>query len=564
MTRALGIDFGHHSVKIAEVELGSKGRQIIGLYELKPRDGQDHADALREFFGQSQIRAEKIGIGLNDANTLVKRFDFPFRDKKRVKMAVEGEWMDIVPFELEEYTIDTRPSERHGRLNGFVSGLCPNSRIEVLNLLCDSAWIQPTAVLVDAEALGLLALSQRLPHTENAESWAVCDFGFELTKFAVLRGAGVAGVKRPPGAHGFDPEILEVRHIDKGSKEWIQWIADKRRVTSDEALQWLVHRAEIQPDTLGEDSMREDLSDDIKSALRPVVVELHQTLQSCRVRTGLSPEILYITGSMSRIQGLQDFLEHELRIKVAVWPLFQGFDAHDAVLSPSNQKSFASALAIANAFSLKTRQPWLNFRRTTSPNKKILSDTFLKLTGPDLKPAFAMLGCTLVFAWCYGLLGGYLASIQQESVQRDLVAEFRRLDNSMGSRAGNFVGDPDRAREIFEGLAKKKAPKNDLLSTLGPRTQVAILEDFSLGAPNQVRVTEFEVQYGPQSTLLKAVVEPAKGAPTTQLSSHVEQYLKSLERSGYSDFQQAAQGAGESFRISAKLLPKAKSKGAAR
>ncbi|MEO5667539.1 MAG: pilus assembly protein PilM [Bdellovibrionota bacterium] len=564
MTRALGIDFGHHTVKIAEIEIGSKGRQIIGLYELTPREGQDHADALRTFFGQSQVRAEKIGIALNDSNTLVKRFEFPFRDKKRVKMAVEGEWMDIVPFELEEYAIDTRISERHGRAQGFISGLCPNARIEVLNLLCDSAWIQPNAVFVDSEVLALLALSQNLPETETAESYAVCDFGYELTKLAVIRGSGMPGQRRAPNTPGFDPEILELRHIDKGSKEWINWIADKRRVTTDEALQWLVHRAEIQPKAEGEESIREDLSDDIKSALRPVIVELHQTLQSCRVRTGLNPEILYITGSMCRIQGLREFLEHELRIKVEVWPLFHSFDAHDAVVSPTNQKSFATAIAIASAFSQKAPHAWLNFRRTTSPNKKLLTETFQRLTGPELKPAFALLGCTLVFMWLYGMLGSYLATFQQQAVERDLVAEFRRLDNGMGTRAASFVSDPDRAREIYEGLRKKKAPKTNPASDMGPRPQVAILEDFSVGAPSQVKIIELEVQYGTKDTLLKAVVAPAKGSSGTQLPSDVDQYMAGLKRWGYSDFQKTPQGSGETIRLNAKLLPSDTSKGAVR
>jgi Tfp pilus assembly PilM family ATPase len=563
MTRALGIDFGHHSVKIAEIDFGAKTRQIIGLYELKPRDGQDHADALREFFGQSQIRAEKIAIGLNDVGTLVKRFEFPFRDKKRVKMAVEGEWMDIVPFDLDEYTIDTR-LEKQGRTNVFVSGLCPNARIQALNLLCDSSWIQPSAVLVDAEALGLLALSQNLPETSNAESFAVCDFGFDLTKLAIVRGSGSPGSKREPGSLGHDPEILELRHIDKGSKEWIHWISEKRRVTTDEALQWLIHRAEIHSASQGEESIRDDLSDDIKSALRPVVVELYQTLQSCRVRTGYNPEKLFITGSMCRIQGLKEFLEHELRIDVEVWPLFQGFNAHDAVLSPSNQKSFATALALASAFTVKSRSPWLNFRRTTSPNKKLLTETFQRLVGPELKPAFALLGVSLVFMWAYGMLGSYLTRIQQAAIEKDLVGEFRRLDNVMGQRADRFAGDPTRAREIFEQLREKKAPKTDASrENLGPRPQVAILEDFSVGAPAQVKLNELEIQYGGQQTLLMASVAPAKGSNPEQLPQNVDRYLGSLQRAGYTDLRKNPQG-GDVFKLNGKLLPKPASEGAAR
>lgn len=563
MTRALGIDFGHHSVKIAELELGTKGKQIIGLYEVKPREGQDAADALREFFGQSQIKAEKISIGLNDSSTLVKRFDFPFRDKKRVKLAVDGEWMDIVPFDLDEYSTDTRAAGKHGRLNSFVSGLVPTSRIETLNLITESAWVQPNAVLFDAEALGLLALQQNLPDSQVVESYAVCDFGYNLTKIAILRGSGPAGLRRTPQSIGFEPEMLELRHIDKGTREWIQWIADKRNVSTDEALQWLVHRAEIQTSTPGEESIRDDLSDDIKSALRPVVVELYQTLQACKVRSGHNAEILYITGSMSRIQGLKDFLEAELRVRVEFWPLFLGFDAHDAVLSPSNQKSFATALALANAFTIKHSQPWLNFRRTTSPHKKLLSETFQKLIGPELKPAFALLGVSLAFMWIYGAFGSYMASIQRQAIQKDLVGEFRRLDSGMGERANRFVEDPVRAREIFVDLRDKKAPTlSSETQDLGPRTQVAILEDFSNAIPGAIKVLQLDVQYNEADTSVQAIITSAKDEDRAQFSESSDAYIALLTRAGYSNIQKLPQDT--SLRIDAKLLPKARAQGVAR
>ncbi len=551
-------------MKIAEIDFSSKSRKIIGLYEVTPRPEQTQADALREFFGQSQIRAERVGIGLNDTNTLLKRFEFPFRDRKRVKLAVEGEWMDIVPFELSDYALDTRPATKQGRLYGFLSGICPTSRIEALNLICESAWVQPNAVLVDAEALGLLALSQNLPGAAEAQCYAVCDFGYELTKLALLRGTHSTDSKTSgAGTSGTEPEIIELRHIDKGSREWIQWIADKRKVNTEEALQWLMHRAEIQTEEHGEESIRDDLSDDIKSALRPVVVELYQTLQSSKVRTGLNPEILYITGSMCRIQGLQDFLEHELRLKVVVWPLFHAFEAHEAVSSPSNQKSFATALALANAFTLRNRQPWLNFKRTTSPNKRFLSEAYQQLIGPELKPAFALMGVALAFVWAYSALGGYLTSIQRTAVEKDLAGEFRRLDNGMGERANRLVSDPDRAREIFEELRKKKTPRSRPENDLGPGPQVAILEDFSMAAPPQVKVSHLEVQYGGRSTQLQAHLAPVKPADAAQLPQWAEQLVSALTRAGYSEIQQSPQGSGETMRISAKLLPKAK-EGAAR
>jgi Tfp pilus assembly PilM family ATPase len=451
MTRAIGIDFGHHSIKVAELELSSKTPQILGLYEVKAREDQDLVSALREFFAQSQLKSDRLGVGLNAKNVLVKRMQFPFKDQKRVSMAVEGEWMDALPFDLDEYTVETRHVARQDKLHVFLSGLCPEKNIAEVNQLCEEAWVQPNAVFLDAETLGLLALHQNLPQSQEQAAYAVLDFGFEVTKIAVLRGSHVpADKKTRHKVSSIAPEILELRHIDKGTQEWIDWIAHKRRVSSEEALQWLMHRAEIQNAAEGdESSIREDLSDDIKSALRPIIVEIYQTLQHSKLHSGYEAETVYITGNMCHIQGLKEFLSHELKVDVQAWPLFTGFKAHEALCSPSHQKSFASALSYAYAFSFKNSSPFLNFRRNTHPKRRILTETFQQLLGPELKPSFALVGLTLIFCWLYSLGGSFLIAMQQTEIEKDLSGEFRRLDTTTGERASRFVGEPQRARDIF-------------------------------------------------------------------------------------------------------------------
>jgi|GEM_PF-1003473 len=567
MTRVLGIDFGHHSIKIAELELSSKAPQIIGLYEVRPREGQDKAGALREFFGQNKIRSERIGINLNNTSTLVKRVDLPFKDRKKVQLAVEGEWMDALPFELDGFTIETRHMGRHGRTHSFMSALCPSQTLSEINDLCESAWIKPNAVFLDAESLGLLALHQRLPKSQGAESYIVVDFGYEITKLAILRGSDPLTNKRPASDSGFiEPEILELRHIDKGSREWIQWIADRRRVPTEEALQWLIHRAEIQSTEESTEenekaSIREDLSDDIKSALRPVVVEIYQTLQSCKVRTGYSPEILFITGSMCEIQGLKEFLEHELRVEVQAWPLFLGFNAMEAMLSPQNQRSFATALSIAHAF-YSNKSGYLNFRRNTHVRKRLLTETLNQLLGPNLKPSFALLGVSLAFVWIYSIAGSFFLTQQSQALQTDLTGEFRRLDNTMGDRAPNFVGDPERAREIFDKLKQTKLASAEPEIDQGPQPQVVILEDFSLAAPAGVKVSMLETQKANKRLLIEANATHDKAGDKDALSQNMNQYVTNLQRAGYSDVQISK--TGSSFKLKAKWSQPEKKKAGAR
>jgi Tfp pilus assembly PilM family ATPase len=564
MTRVLGIDLGRHSIKIAELELSSKTPQILGLYEVCPREDQDEAAALREFFAQSNIRAERIAININSASTLTKRFDFPFHDKKKVQMAVEGEWMDLLPFELDGYTVETRHMGRKGRTHFYLSGLCSTADILKVNDLCVSACIKPNAILLDAEALAQLALRQHLPRSQSVDSYVVVDFGYDITKLAIIRGSyALKGKPKAPDLSFIEPEILELRHIDKGSREWIQWIANRRRVSTEEALQWLIHRAEIQPKSENEDSIREDLSDDIKSALRPVVVEIYQTLQSSKVRTGHYAELLFVTGSMSEIRGLKEFLEHELGLKVEAWPLFLGFNAMEAVRSPSNEKSFATALSLAHSFA-SSRSSLLNFRRNTQQKTRFLTETFNQLLSPQLKPAFAVLGVVFAFVWIYSIGGAFFIEAQQRAVEKDLSGEFRRLDNTLGERARNFVNDPTRARQLFEKLKKQKLANAVPEIETGPHPQVAILDDFSVAAPNGIKVAMIETQKAQNGILIEAEITHNKEEDRESISQNVDNYVKNLQRANYVDVQVSTMAGGRIHRLKARWNPPSKKKGVAR
>ncbi|NCN40900.1 hypothetical protein GW916_06580 [bacterium] len=530
MTRALGIDFGNHSIKIAELEFSSRQRQIIGLYEVKPKENQTKSEALREFFANNSIKAERVSIGINNADVMMRKFDLPFRDRKKMNLAIIGEWMDSVPFELDDFYIETRHISKHGKIHSFISGICPKSSIAELNAECENAWIQPNNVLIDAEAIASLALEQSLPKAHDRQAYAVVDFGYEITKIAIVRGA-VLEKKQI----GITPEIIELRHLDKGSKEWIEWIAQKRKVSVEEALGWLMHRAEIQSDASdGEEaSIREDLSDDIKSALRPILVELYQTLQHARVQSGYEVQGLYITGSMCGIVGLKPFLEKELRVEVDEWPLFLGFKAHGALTSIENQKSFATALSLAYSYASQVKTPWLNFKKSTSPNRYILSDSLKLFTSPDLKPALFFAAFLLVFSWGISIAGQQLLSIEQEAVELDLSGEFRKLDKVTGAKAKNFVGDPERAREIYIKSKRGKQPKSLEEFDTGPIPQVALLDQFSDAAAPELKVDEYEVIGQNDLWQIKLTISPKE--TSSDFAQGSTSFVRQLESLGYTN-----------------------------
>jgi Tfp pilus assembly PilM family ATPase len=549
MTRALGIDIGSHSIKIAEIEYTKKARHIVGLYSCALEPGRTPGELLREFLDKGQIRADRVAVGTGAAQVLVKNFEFPFGDRKKAEAAARGEWETEVPFELDDFILELRQVERQGRSWRFISGLCSRSDVEALNATAQDGGLQPNGFFMDAEALAQLALHQQLPAADAGDCYAVVDIGWRRTKIAVLRGS------RP---EVFDPairarghaEILELRQIERGSEDWVRWISERRKVPTDEALQWLVHRAEIQVGGEPEDSIREDLSDDIKTALRPVIVELYQTFQASRGKHEAMPRTVYLTGGLTHIRGLRDFLEQELRAQVHAWPLFTGFEHGNFPVGETEQRSFATALALAHHFSLPRPSGWLNFRRTTNPKRKVVSEAVAWAAQPQIRvPALGFAGFVGAL-WAYSIVAGLFISMQSTEVEKNLTGELRRIDSMTAQRAPTFLSDPNRTREIFQGLARSKARKRDLTYEKA-RSRVTILSDLSAALPAQLQVQDMNVRGGGSAGLqLQVKIRTTKTEDAAQAEQLGQNLIRSLEAKGYKDLSVKA-GAGGSLELKA-------------
>ncbi len=460
MTRALGIDIGTVSLKVAEIETSNKGQEIVGLYEVLRSPEQSEVDLLQSFLKTTHVPTSRIAIGVGPCNSLVRKVQLPFKDA-RVRRAVLSELEVQLPFSLDQFVVDIRLIRKVGRVFEFVVGVCPIDQVEKINAICQGAGIQPTALLDDTQALAELALAQKLPAADSDEPYAICDVGLSHSRIALVRGRNVSTLYKEKGLDPFPPEILELRKLERGSGEWVQYISDRRKVSLDEAKSWLIHRAEIQTSQNDLQSIKQDLSDDVKSALRPWVVELYQTFQASRVAHGVMPTTLYLTGGMIEIAGLREFLAHELRLKVSPWPIAVGFDTERYLPSESDNRGFASALALAVYFCKKDKTSWLNFKRSTNPNQKILTETWAKLLNPLHRRPLLVLSTFLVALWTYAFVSDHFLGKELSDSRTRLLAEIRKMD----SRKANFARDTD----ALLSSSKTKKIVNDLIKERGSR-----------------------------------------------------------------------------------------------
>ncbi len=461
MSRALGIDIGTVSIKVAEIDFTPKGQEIIGLYELARTHDSNEATLIDNFIRSTHVSTARVAIGIGNTNSIIRKMQFPFKDAKRLRLAVMSELEDQLPLSLDDFVIDIRPLGKLGNVYEFLVGVVPKEQVEKINALMNQIGIQPAAYLDDTQALAELALGQKLPAAETDEPYALCDVGLTHSRISIIKGRNIHSLYKEKGLDPFPGEVLELRRIERGSNEWIQYISERRKVSLEESKSWLIHRAEIQTSANDLKSIKQDLSDDVKSALRPWVVELYQTFQASRVQSGVVPKTLYLTGGMVQIAGLKEFLAHELRLSVSSWPIAIGFGTERYAPSESDNRGFASALALASYFCRNDRKNWLNFKRTTNPNRKVLSETYAKFLAPqNRRPVLHLAGLFLAVI-VYGQISAKLLGSRLEESRTQLLAELRKADPMMGDSAkrSGILDSRSKTKELVGKIVSSRRRK---------------------------------------------------------------------------------------------------------
>jgi Tfp pilus assembly PilM family ATPase len=530
MTRALGIDIGNFAIKVAEIEYSSKSRDLVGLYDIPRTEGDNPGQILKDFLANSGIKAERIALGLGGAPIFIKRMELPFSDSKRYLPAIESEIEDSLPFEMGDYVLDVQKTGKLGKLSKFLIGICPKNWVQKSNEICDAAGLIPNAYLVDSQVLGHMALHQGLPVAHEETAYCVIDLGAQTTKLSILRGYAKDPHDKKMKAPTQAGELCEFRTIHHGSSELIEWIKDRKNINLEEAKQWLIHRAEIQPESQGA-GLAADLSDEIKVALRPIIVEIYQAIQSFRGRFNLQPAAVYMTGGMSDIRGLKDFLADELRVPCHPWPIFMGYNTENIPVSPEKERTFGVAMALAHRFVLSKTSEWLNFRRSSSANRKILSGSFEQMIRPEYSSFWIALFVLFSFVMSYSGIMGRTLKAENTDLIKDAASEYRRLDTNAGKAADKKAKDVDELTEAFQTAkaAKEKELKGKQQKLLAQNKSQMFL-DLALALPPTVKLKSFTISSLPQGTTSRyeALVSAEKGMSaneTTQLQASIEKPL---------------------------------------
>jgi general secretion pathway protein L len=444
--RVFGIDLGAHSVKVAELELGFRSMQLVNLQTFAVLPGPESAldralNALRE--APHPDPADIVCVGVPGDRVLIRLFDVPFTDPRKIQAVVGNELADDVPWEMDEVVFDQLPSRSAG------SVLVAAARREEVRTLLDRL----SAVGFDPRQLRVASLSyaQLLRRVYGDQSVVMVDIGHLRSNICLaVDGRAVLGRTVSRGGHQLTEALRQTFHL--GYAEAEQFKHDRGLIAED-------------PSELPELESR--IAAVSARTIAPLAREVRRTIAVAGARAGTDPVRVVLCGGSAQLPGLDEYLAVETELPVE--RLDVAPDEELAQMELTEEAQSVGALALAYALEHGRRQN-LDFRRgefAFATDRSLLRDKAWTI---------ALSLVALLF------LGAFNAWASLYSLRAERDALRTRLEQATRDTFGASVPDPVQAsRRVVRGA---KAHGGEIPTG----TAVDVLDRMSRSMPDKEKV----------------------------------------------------------------------------
>lgn len=371
--KILGVDLGTYSIKVAELEAGSKGFTINNFFEfpISPDANRDRniqiIEALRSLavnFDPTNTRWV-IGIPQHRLSSHFKRF--PFRERPKILRSLAFELEDDIPLDIDETVFDFKCVEFVGPASDVLAIACPKDVVREALSLCKDCGFDPEIVGVEGLALanifeqwnamppeGVPAL--RNPEIDesgnsiplpNSRSRVILHLGHMRSLVLVYRDSG----------------LCAVRSIQWGGKDIATALSQAFGYSIYEAIKVTVTKSFILMNSAGANQEQLKLSQTVSEQVNLLLKELRLTLLEVKTAFGLDFLEIELTGGSCQIQNLGAYLTQGLEIPVnANLQSLNRFQSK-LTLTPHIEATATVAIGLAIEGLKRPRNPAVNLRK---------------------------------------------------------------------------------------------------------------------------------------------------------------------------------------------------------
>ncbi|HEX4457945.1 MAG TPA: pilus assembly protein PilM [Polyangia bacterium] len=495
--KILGIDLGSWSVKVVELSAGFRQSQLTGLYERRlaePLDGETElqraARTVRELIAAEGLQAEMFASALGGEATL-RLLTMPFSDPKKIEQVLGYELESVILGELDGLVYDsvistTKAGEAGTSSTNVIAVAAPREAVRAQLEALAAVGAEPR--MIGAAALSYAALRGHAFAADadtDAQTQALVDFGHRLTHVCIVRGA----------------TVLFARSIPRGGEDVTLALADAFRMSEPDAEKAKHEQAFVgAPGVAFASPAHQRVDGLVRTALRPLMRELKQTIAAYRAAGESGPERVLVTGGAARLDG---FVEHvELELGIAAAPLALLTD--DPFLAPavaaaarSGEPHTAAALpaqALGLALAAAAPVPQVNLRKSDLAYRTDYS----YLRG---KAGYLVASVLAILAFAAINAAASLRGLRKES--ETLEARLRKQTIELFGH--EMVDGKAVSEELHSGGVKGGAPP------VPSTTAYDLLDDIShhVPAPDKTKLDITELDIKPKKTYIKGTAETA-------------------------------------------------------
>jgi len=319
--RIVGVDISAKAARIVVLETTLRKTTVMQVATVALAEGQERKDVLAAVHAAVPGAIDSVLIAADPRLVSTRVLHFPFADLRKVESALAFELENQVPYEMQNTALTWHVAGHAGGTTDVLAALMPKKPLEGLIAEAEGAGLEPRAIV-----LGEVGLAELAPHHSH-EALAIAALGDSVTHVAVVRdGLRYARTLRSGGldidralARAFAVEPAVARAAKQGELELLG------------------------PGAHDQSKVQEVVA----QGLAALVTGLSTTFKSLAVAD--APTRLLLTGGLSRLPGLCDFLRQKLGIPVELVDLQAVIDAAGPHLHAKSGKGESVGTLLAKA-----------------------------------------------------------------------------------------------------------------------------------------------------------------------------------------------------------------------
>lgn len=462
MNRVLGIDIGSFSVKVAEIQVSSKGHVLNQFFEyalsVDPQKDKhiEIIEILRELATKYDPTTTKWVVSVPQNRVSVHLRKFPFRERPKILKSLAFELEDDIPLDIEETIFDAKIVEFVGAQAECLAVACPMEAIEELLSVTKDGGIDPEIVGVEGLSLSTIYENWNAPppeiplalrDPEEAAKLAatlspairlVLNLGHTRTLLLVYRDEGLVGV----------------RSLQWGGSDLIQALMAAFNVPVFEAVKILQTKSFILMNSAGANKDQLLLSKTISSTVDLLMHDLRMTLLEVRAAFGGAHFTgIELMGGVSQIQNLGAYMTQALEIPANVSHHLQNRPSRLQV-NPHIEAVSAVAIGLAIEGIRKPRNPAVNLRKGDFARENLTLKRFWQTWRVPVQIAATAFGLFLVFSLIRdSMASSLLTSVYDRTAELAQKVAGLKLQSEDDPKLDRYIRDQESKIKSFAALS---------------------------------------------------------------------------------------------------------------